>query len=166
MRSPAGSVGCSRWPTAGPPSWASRTPRRTSPRRCWPPDHRGCRRRTAAHPLGSDQATTPPLPARVSRRSVVTTRVGVNGFGRIGRNFWRAADALGHDIEIVAANDLGDLKTMAHLLQYDTVFGRLPHEVEVTGDGIAVHGRTLKILSERDPAALPWGDLGVDVVVE
>jgi glyceraldehyde 3-phosphate dehydrogenase len=96
----------------------------------------------------------------------VTTRVGVNGFGRIGRNFWRAADALGHDIDIVAANDLGDVRTMAHLLQYDSVLGRLPHEVEVTGDGISVHGKTIKILAEKDPAALPWADLGVDVVIE
>jgi len=90
----------------------------------------------------------------------------VNGFGRIGRNFWRAADALGHDIDIVAANDLGDVRTMAHLLQYDSVLGRLPHEVEVTGDGISVHGKTIKILAEKDPAALPWADLGVDVVIE
>jgi glyceraldehyde 3-phosphate dehydrogenase (phosphorylating) len=96
----------------------------------------------------------------------VTTRVGVNGFGRIGRNFWRAADALGHDIEVVAANDLGDVATMAHLLQYDSVLGRLPHDVEVTGDGIAVHGKTIKILAQKDPAALPWRDLGVDVVIE
>jgi glyceraldehyde 3-phosphate dehydrogenase len=96
----------------------------------------------------------------------VTTRVGVNGFGRIGRNFWRAADALGHDIEIVAANDLGDVATMAHLLQYDSVLGRLPHEVEVTGDGIVVHGKVIKILAEKDPAGLPWADLGVDVVIE
>jgi glyceraldehyde 3-phosphate dehydrogenase len=96
----------------------------------------------------------------------VTTRVGVNGFGRIGRNFWRAADALGHDVEIVAANDLGDIATMAHLLQYDSVLGRLPHDVEVTGDSIAVHGKAIKILAERDPAALPWADLGVDVVIE
>ncbi len=96
----------------------------------------------------------------------MTTRVGVNGFGRIGRNFWRAADALGHDIDIVAANDLGDVRTMAHLLQYDSVLGRLPHEVEVTGDGISVHGKTIKILAEKDPAALPWADLGVDVVIE
>ena len=96
----------------------------------------------------------------------MTTRIGVNGFGRIGRNFWRAADALGHDIDIVAANDLGDVRTMAHLLQYDSVLGRLPHEVEVTGDGISVHGKTIKILAEKDPAALPWADLGVDVVIE
>jgi glyceraldehyde 3-phosphate dehydrogenase len=90
----------------------------------------------------------------------------VNGFGRIGRNFWRAADALGHDVEIVAANDLGDVKTMAHLLQYDSVLGQLPHEVEVAGDGISVHGKHIKILAEKDPAGLPWRDLGVDVVIE
>jgi len=90
----------------------------------------------------------------------------VNGFGRIGRNFWRAVDALGHPIEIVAANDLGDVATMAHLLKYDSVLGQLRHEVATTADGIAVDGRPIKILAERDPAALPWGDLGVDVVIE
>jgi glyceraldehyde 3-phosphate dehydrogenase len=97
----------------------------------------------------------------------VAVRVGINGFGRIGRNFWRAVDALpAGDVEIVAANDLGDIKTMAHLLKYDTVLGRLPHDVEA-GDGvIRVAGRELKILAERDPAALPWGDLGVDIVIE
>jgi glyceraldehyde 3-phosphate dehydrogenase len=97
----------------------------------------------------------------------MTVRVGINGFGRIGRNFWRAVDALpGDDVEIVAANDLGDLATMAHLLKYDTVLGRLPYDVTV-GDG-AIHAgpHTIKILAERDPAALPWGDLGVDVVIE
>jgi glyceraldehyde 3-phosphate dehydrogenase len=97
----------------------------------------------------------------------MTVRVGINGFGRIGRNFWRAVDALpGNDVEIVAANDLGDLKTMAHLLKYDTVLGRLPHEVSVGDGAIHVGEHTIKILAERDPAALPWGDLGVEVVIE
>jgi glyceraldehyde 3-phosphate dehydrogenase len=96
----------------------------------------------------------------------VTVRVGVNGFGRIGRNFWRAVDASDHDIEIVAANDLGDVKTMAHLLKYDSVLGPLKHRVETTDSGIAVDGKEIKILAERDPGALPWGDLGVDVVIE
>jgi glyceraldehyde 3-phosphate dehydrogenase len=96
----------------------------------------------------------------------VTVRVGVNGFGRIGRNFWRAAAASHRDIEIVAANDLGDVATMAHLLKYDSVLGPLGRDVQVVPDGISVDGRTLKILAERDPAALPWGDLGVDVVIE
>ncbi len=96
----------------------------------------------------------------------MTVRVGINGFGRIGRNFYRAVHALGSDIEIVAANDLGDLKTMAHLLKYDTILGRFPEEVSVVDGGIKVGDRTLKILAEKDPAALPWGDLGVDVVVE
>jgi glyceraldehyde 3-phosphate dehydrogenase len=96
----------------------------------------------------------------------VTVRVGVNGFGRIGRNFWRAVDASDHDIEIVAANDLGDVKTMAHLLKYDSVLGPLKHQVEATDTGIAVDGKEIKILAERDPGALPWGDLGVDVVIE
>jgi glyceraldehyde 3-phosphate dehydrogenase len=97
----------------------------------------------------------------------VTVRVGINGFGRIGRNFWRAVDALpGNDVEIVAANDLGDLKTMAHLLKYDTVLGTLKYDVSA-GDG-AIHAgeHTIKMLAEKDPAALPWADLGVDVVIE
>jgi glyceraldehyde 3-phosphate dehydrogenase len=96
----------------------------------------------------------------------VTVRVGVNGFGRIGRNFWRAVKAGGHDIEIVAFNDLGDVPTMAHLLKYDSVFGRLPYDVQASGDGIVVDGQTIKGFAERDPGNLPWKDLGVDVVVE
>jgi len=97
----------------------------------------------------------------------VTVRVGVNGFGRIGRNFWRAVAASDHhDIDIVAANDLGDVKTMAHLLKYDSILGPLGREVEVTGDGIVVDGKLLRILAEKDPGALPWRDLGVDVVIE
>ncbi len=96
----------------------------------------------------------------------MTVRVGVNGFGRIGRNFWRAVDASDHDIEIVAANDLGDVKTMAHLLKYDSVLGPLEHHVQATDSGIAIDGKEIKILAERDPGALPWGDLGVEVVIE
>ncbi len=97
----------------------------------------------------------------------MSIRVGVNGLGRIGRNFYRAVLArAGSDIEIVAANDLGDVATMAHLLKYDSVLGPLDRAVSVTDDGIRVGDTTLKILAERDPAALPWGDLGVDVVVE
>ncbi|GAA1357516.1 type I glyceraldehyde-3-phosphate dehydrogenase [Saccharothrix algeriensis] len=96
----------------------------------------------------------------------MTVRVGVNGFGRIGRNFWRAVQAGGHDIEIVAFNDLGDVKTMAHLLKYDSVLGRLPNDVRVNDEGIEVDGKTIKALAERDPGKLPWKDLGVDVVVE
>jgi glyceraldehyde 3-phosphate dehydrogenase len=96
----------------------------------------------------------------------VTVRVGVNGFGRIGRNFFRAVQASGHDIEIVAFNDLGDVATMAQLLKYDSVLGRYPDEISVSDEGIVVGGKTVKALAERDPANLPWGDLGVDVVVE
>jgi glyceraldehyde 3-phosphate dehydrogenase len=100
----------------------------------------------------------------------MTVRVGINGFGRIGRNFFRAVQALneagGADIEIVAANDLGDLTTMAHLLKYDSILGRFPDDVSVVDGGIQVGGRTLRILAEKDPAQLPWKDLGVDVVVE
>jgi len=100
----------------------------------------------------------------------MTVRVGINGFGRIGRNFFRAVEALngqgGADIDIVAANDLGDLKTMAHLLKYDSILGRFPADVSVVEDGIRVGDKTLRILAERDPASLPWKELGVDVVVE
>jgi glyceraldehyde 3-phosphate dehydrogenase len=96
----------------------------------------------------------------------VTVRVGINGFGRIGRNFYRALTAGGADIELVAANDLGDVKTMAHLLKYDSILGRYPADITVTDDGISVGGTAIKILAERDPANLPWGELGVDVVIE
>jgi glyceraldehyde 3-phosphate dehydrogenase len=96
----------------------------------------------------------------------VTVRVGINGFGRIGRNFFRAAVASGADIEVVAANDLGDVATMAHLLKYDTILGRFPAEIESGPDGIRVGGHTIKMLAERDPAQLPWGELGADVVIE
>ena len=96
----------------------------------------------------------------------MTVRVGINGFGRIGRNFFRALTAAGADIDLVAANDLGDKKTMAHLLKYDSILGRFPGEVRATDDGISVAGKDIKILAERDPANLPWGDLGVDVVIE
>ena len=96
----------------------------------------------------------------------MTIRVGVNGFGRIGRNFFRAAKKQGADIEFVAVNDLGSLETMAHLLKYDSVMGTLDSNVKAVDGGIEVDGDTLKVLSERNPGDLPWGDLGVDVVVE
>jgi glyceraldehyde 3-phosphate dehydrogenase len=93
-------------------------------------------------------------------------RVGINGFGRIGRNFFRAQHVLGADIEIVALNDLGDAKTMAHLLRYDSNLGPFPGEVELAGGVLKAAGEEVKILSERDPGDLPWEDLGVEVVVE
>ena len=96
----------------------------------------------------------------------MTVRVGINGFGRIGRNFFRAIAARGADIEIVAVNDLGSLKTMAHLLKYDSVLGVLPNKIEAVEGGISVDGKVLKVLTERDPKALPWGALGVDLVIE
>jgi glyceraldehyde 3-phosphate dehydrogenase len=96
----------------------------------------------------------------------MAVRVGINGFGRIGRNFFRAYLERGGDFEIVAANDIGDVSTMAHLLKHDSVLGNLTEDVEA-GDGvIRVDGRELRILAERDPRALPWGDLGVEVVLE
>jgi len=96
----------------------------------------------------------------------MTVRVGINGFGRIGRNFLRAARKSGADIDIVAVNDLVPPETNAHLLKYDSTHGRLGEEVKVTGDGIAVGNDEFKVFAERDPKALPWGDLGVDVVIE
>ncbi|MEZ5139539.1 MAG: type I glyceraldehyde-3-phosphate dehydrogenase [Acidimicrobiales bacterium] len=96
----------------------------------------------------------------------MTIRVGINGFGRIGRNFFRAVKQQGVDIDFVAANDLGSVDTMAHLLRNDSVMGRFEGDVSVSDDGIVVDGDTIKILAERDPAKLPWGDLGVDVVIE
>ncbi|WP_406057404.1 type I glyceraldehyde-3-phosphate dehydrogenase [Streptomyces sp. NBC_01077] len=96
----------------------------------------------------------------------MTIRVGINGFGRIGRNYFRALLEQGADIEIVAVNDLGDTATTAHLLKYDTILGRLKAEVTHTADTITVDGRTIKVLSERNPADIPWGQLGVDIVIE
>ncbi|WP_214414575.1 type I glyceraldehyde-3-phosphate dehydrogenase [Sphaerisporangium fuscum] len=96
----------------------------------------------------------------------MSIRVGINGFGRIGRNFWRAVAASGKDIEVVAVNDLTDNATLAHLLKYDSILGRLPYEVKSTAEEITVDGKAIKVFAERDPAKLPWGDLGVDVVVE
>jgi glyceraldehyde 3-phosphate dehydrogenase len=96
----------------------------------------------------------------------MSVRVGINGFGRIGRNFFRSARRRGEDVEVVAVNDLGDAATMAHLLKYDSVLGPLDAEVEAKDGAIVVDDRELKLLNERDPAALPWGSLGVDVVLE
>jgi glyceraldehyde 3-phosphate dehydrogenase len=96
----------------------------------------------------------------------VTVRVGINGFGRIGRNFFRAVRASGADIEIVGVNDLADTAVLAHLLKYDSILGRLDADVTVTSDAIVVGGASIAVLAERDPADLPWKDLGVDVVVE
>ncbi len=96
----------------------------------------------------------------------MTVRVGINGFGRIGRNFFRAAKAQGADIDFVAVNDLGSVETMAHLLKHDSVHGQLPYTIKATRGGINVDGDVLQVLSERDPENLPWGDLGVDVVIE
>jgi len=93
-------------------------------------------------------------------------RVGINGFGRIGRNVFRAAQAASADIEWVAVNDLTDAKTLAQLLKYDSILGPYKGTVEAEADGISVDGKSLKVLAERDPSALPWGDLGVDVVIE
>ena len=96
----------------------------------------------------------------------MAVKVGINGFGRIGRNLFRAAHAAGADLEFVAVNDITDTGTLAHLLKYDSILGRFPGEVEAGEGSISVDGKELKVLSERDPAALPWGDLGADVVIE
>ena len=96
----------------------------------------------------------------------MTVRVGINGFGRIGRNFFRAAKQRGADIDFVAVNDLGSLDQMAHLLKYDSVLGVLPNTIKASKNGISVDGDELRVLSERDPKNLPWGELGVDIVIE
>ena len=96
----------------------------------------------------------------------MTIKVGINGFGRIGRNFFRAVRASQADIEIVAVNDLGSIKTMAHLLKYDSVLGVLPNKITALEDGISVDGKVLKVLQVRDPKELPWKALGVDLVIE
>jgi glyceraldehyde 3-phosphate dehydrogenase len=93
-------------------------------------------------------------------------KVGINGFGRIGRNVFRAAHAQGADIDWVGVNDITDTKTLAHLLKYDSILGRFPGEVEATDTGLKVDGKELRVFSERDPAALPWSDVGADVVIE
>ncbi|RMB59717.1 type I glyceraldehyde-3-phosphate dehydrogenase [Tessaracoccus antarcticus] len=96
----------------------------------------------------------------------MTVKVGINGFGRIGRNYFRAIVAAGADIEVVAVNDLTDNKTLAHLLKYDSILGRFPGDVTSTDDAIVVSGKEIKAFAEKDPANLPWGELGVDVVIE
>ncbi len=96
----------------------------------------------------------------------MAVRVGVNGFGRIGRNLYRAAHEAGSELEFVAVNDIADAATLAHLLKYDSIYGRFPGSVEVRDDAIVVDGSEIKVLAERDPAALPWGELGAEVVVE
>ena len=96
----------------------------------------------------------------------MTVKIGINGFGRIGRNYLRAALAQGADLEIVAVNDLTDNKTLAHLLKYDSVGGVLAEDVSYTEDSITVGDKTIKVFEERDPANLPWGELGVDIVIE
>ncbi|CAN5177843.1 type I glyceraldehyde-3-phosphate dehydrogenase [soil metagenome] len=96
----------------------------------------------------------------------MTVKIGINGFGRIGRNYLRAALAQGADLEVVAVNDLSDPASLAHLLKYDSVTGRLAQSVSVDGDSIVVDGNKIKVLAERDPADLPWGELGVEIVIE
>jgi glyceraldehyde 3-phosphate dehydrogenase len=96
----------------------------------------------------------------------LTVKIGINGFGRIGRNFFRAALAKGSDLEIVAVNDLTDNAALANLLKFDSITGRLGVSVELDGDNIVVDGKAIKVLAERDPANLPWGELGVDIVIE
>ena len=96
----------------------------------------------------------------------MTIRVGINGFGRIGRNYYRAIKDQGADIQVVAVNDLTDPRTLAHMLKYDSVLGRFDGEVSYGEDSITVDGNEIKVFAQRDPAAIPWGDLGVDIVIE
>src|SRR5512132_247376 len=96
----------------------------------------------------------------------MAVRVGINGFGRIGRNIFRAAHEAGIDLEFVAVNDITDAATLVHLLKYDSIYGRFPGNAEAREDAIAVDGSEVKVLSVRDPADLPWSELAVDVVIE
>ena len=96
----------------------------------------------------------------------MTIKVGINGFGRIGRNFYRALRASGADIQIVGINDLTDTKTLAHLLKYDSILGRIGVEVQAVDGAIIVDGITIPVFAERDPAALPWAKVGADIVIE
>ena len=96
----------------------------------------------------------------------MTVKVAINGFGRIGRNFFRALVASGADLDVVAVNDLTDNKTLAHLLKYDSILGRFPGEISYDDDALTVDGKEIKAFAERDPAQLPWADLGVDIVIE
>src|SRR6478609_1347416 len=115
----------------------------------------------------SDQSIHETAPSRlVIQETPVSVKIGINGFGRIGRNYFRAALAQGADLEIVAVNDLTDNKTLAHLLKYDSVGGVLDAEISYDDESITVNGKTIKAFAERDPAGLPWGELGVDIVIE
>ncbi len=97
----------------------------------------------------------------------MTTRIGINGFGRIGRQSLKAIlERHGHDLEVIAVNDLTDTKTNAHLLKYDSTYGHFPGEVEATADTLIVNGHNIKVISQRDPAQIPWSDLGVELVIE
>ena len=96
----------------------------------------------------------------------MTVKVGINGFGRIGRNYFRALVAMGADLDVVAVNDITDNKTLAHLLKYDSVLGRFPGDVSYDDEGLTVSGKKIKVFAEKDPANLPWGKLGVDIVIE
>jgi glyceraldehyde 3-phosphate dehydrogenase len=113
----------------------------------------------------SPPTTAPPAHCQYQEFSV-SVKIGINGFGRIGRNFLRAALAKGSNLEVVAVNDLTDNKSLAHLLKYDSITGRLDATVELEGDNIIVNGKPIKVLEERDPANLPWGELGVQIVIE
>ena len=108
-----------------------------------------------------------PRIARARRREdAMTTKIGINGFGRIGRNFFRAAAKTGADLEIVAVNDITSAATLAHLLKYDSVLGRFDGQVDVADDALIVDGEKLRVLAERDPADLPWKELGAEIVIE
>jgi glyceraldehyde 3-phosphate dehydrogenase len=102
----------------------------------------------------------------LERGLLMAITIGINGFGRIGRNFFRALTASPADIDVVAVNDITDPATLAHLLKYDSVLGRFDREIKVTNSGFSVDGDEVRVLSERDPASLPWGDLGADIVIE
>src|SRR3954447_19526671 len=116
---------------------------------------------------GGQVASRAPYHDRQQERlEPMPVRVGINGFGRIGRNVFRAAEESGADVEIVAVNDITDARTLGHLLKYDSVYGPFPGTVEVRDASLHIDGREVKVLAETDPTQLPWGDLGADVVIE
>src|SRR3954464_8067190 len=124
-------------------------------------------RRTCGTRMGTAWRSQSRATERRGRNAqMAPVRVGINGFGRIGRNLFRAAYEADAELDVVAVNDITDAATLAHLLKYDSILGRFPGQVEARDESIVIDGEEIKVLAERDPAALPWSDLGVEVVIE
>src|SRR5918995_1920703 len=157
-------------PSAAPAAGTARSPSPSTSRRPSAIATSTSSRSSTGTSTGSRCAGPGSLPGRLfvqkQGRKPMAVRVGINGFGRIGRNVFRAAQESDADIEVVAVNDITDAGTLAHLLRYDSVYGPFPGNVEVRDGALAIDGREVKVLAERDPGALPWGDLGAEVVIE